>query len=130
MRLVLLSILCVGLAVPSSAQPLLSRHALAPTVTMAPPTAVTPGSQVKRVVKRRDPIIDGVLKGVALGLIAPWLGGGDQCTGLSPAGCMVLGAAALGALGGLIDAMHERSGTTNARHRLAFTPSVAWRFRF
>jgi hypothetical protein len=74
--------------------------------------------------KRHDPIIDGVLKGVALALVGPLLCGPTPST----RGQILLGALTFGALGGLIDAMHSRNRAIIEPR--PFTPAVRWRISF
>jgi hypothetical protein len=79
--------------------------------------------------RRSDPIIDGVLKGVALGLAGSLLGGGDQCMGTTQLGCVLRGAAMMGVIGGVIDAMHYQTTRVIAGPP-PLTPAVRWRISF
>jgi hypothetical protein len=130
MRFFLCVVLCGGVVAPGSAQSLLPAnnrpgHGMLSDSNVHKPIAPHPrGAR-----RRSDPIIDGVLKGVALGLVGSLLGGGDQCMGTTPLRCVLRGAAMMGAIGGVIDAMHYQN-TRAIVERTPLTPAVRWRITF
>jgi hypothetical protein len=129
MRFFLCVVLCGGVVAPSSAQSLLPAnnrpgHGMLSDSNVHKPIA----PHHRRARRRSDPITDGVLKGVAFGVAASFIGGGDQCIGTTPLGCVLRGAAMFGALGGVIDALHERNRPIVDLP--PFTPALRWRIRF
>jgi hypothetical protein len=130
MRFFLCVVLCGGVVAPSSAQTLLpanNRPANGMVSDSNFHKPMTPHHRYRRT-RRADPIIDGVLKGVAFGVATSFIGGGDQCMGTTPLRCVLRGAAMMGTLGGVIDALHERNRPIVDLP--PFTPALRWRIRF
>ena len=131
MRFCLSFVLCVAVVTPSSAQSLLPKENLPSSrlvsgVNAHRPTTPAHGHYHHHR-KQRDPIIDGVLKGAAFGLLTPLFGAGCYDTHIT--GCMLRGAVTFGAVGGLIDAMHHEH-VRPIVDPPPFTPAVRWRIRF
>jgi hypothetical protein len=130
MRLFLSVVLCAVVVAPSSAQSLLSANNQPANGLVSAGSFHKPMSphHRHRRARRPDPIIDGVLKGVAFGLAASFIGGGDRCIGTTQFGCVLRGAAMFGMIGGVIDAMHQRNRVPVVGQ--PFGPAVRWQVRF